>query len=212
MMFKMIPANRMLFGLWREMLALQFIRNLFTKEVINFVTTSTTDTGPLILDSFRKANLSALWKIIGVESSVEDNASSESNQKDADLKQETPQVKEAMILDAIEQSKAVDSAVLSKCNTWRKEHENDNPDSTVRLMRDKIIMTKAYNGMQILKAAKGEYVQGNVRPGTSNGVTLREGSSISPWQQKENAWNVLVTHGTSNGVKVSGKVQGECAA
>ncbi|OMP00502.1 alpha-1,4-galacturonosyltransferase 1-like protein [Corchorus olitorius] len=149
MMFKMIPANRMLFGLWRERLALQFIRNLFTKEVINFVTTSTstTDTWPLILDSFRKANLSALLKIIGVESSVEDNASSESNQKDTDLKQETPQVKEAKILDAIEQSKAVDSAVLSKCNTWRKENENDNPDSTVRLMRDQIIMAKAHNGM-----------------------------------------------------------------
>ncbi|OMP00495.1 alpha-1,4-galacturonosyltransferase 1-like protein [Corchorus olitorius] len=62
---------------WRERLALQSIRNLITKEVIDVVTTSTADMGPLSLDSFRKGNLSASWKVIGVESSVEDNASSE---------------------------------------------------------------------------------------------------------------------------------------
>lgn len=44
---------------------------------------------------------------------------------------------------AIERSKSVDSAVLGKYNIWRKENENEN-DSTVRLMRDQIIMARVY--------------------------------------------------------------------
>ncbi|PPR95476.1 hypothetical protein GOBAR_AA25184 [Gossypium barbadense] len=170
---------------WRERLALQSIKNLFTKEVVDFVTTSTADLGPLNLDSFRKGNLSASWKVVGVETSVQDNAISKSNQKATDLKQETSQDKEGKFLDddhshdtpakilrrqlrdnrrekwatelvrqdekvtvklenaAIERSKAVDSAVLGKYNLWRRENENVNSDSTVRLMRDQIIMAKA---------------------------------------------------------------------
>ncbi|TYI54707.1 hypothetical protein E1A91_D11G094100v1 [Gossypium mustelinum] len=171
---------------WRERLALQSIKNLFTKEVVDVVTTSTADLGPLNLDSFRKGNLSASWKVVGVETSVQDNAISKSNQKATDLKQETSQDKEGKFLDddhshdtpakilrrqlrddrrekratelvkqdekvtvklenaAIERSKAVDSAVLGKYNLWRRENENVNSDSTVRLMRDQIIMSKAY--------------------------------------------------------------------
>ncbi|XP_017631187.1 polygalacturonate 4-alpha-galacturonosyltransferase-like [Gossypium arboreum] len=171
---------------WRERLALQSIKNLFTKEVVDFVTTSTADLGPLNLDSFRKGNLSASWKVVGVETSVQDNAISKSNQKATDLKQETSQDKEGKFLDddhshdtpakilrrqlrdnrrekwatelvkqdekvtlklenaAIERSKAVDSAVLGKYNLWRRENENVNSDSTVRLMRDQIIMAKVY--------------------------------------------------------------------
>ncbi|XVF33442.1 hypothetical protein REPUB_Repub17cG0168900 [Reevesia pubescens] len=178
---------------WRERLALQSIKNLFTKEVIDVVTTSTADLGPLSLDSFRKGNLSASWKVIGVDTSVEDNSTSQSNQKATDSKQETSQVKEGKVLDddhshdtsaktlrrqlrdnrrekraaalvqqddeatvklenaAIERSKAVDSAVLGKYNIWRKENENDNSDSTVRLMRDQIIMAKVYVSIAKLK-------------------------------------------------------------
>ncbi|KAH1080875.1 hypothetical protein J1N35_020636 [Gossypium stocksii] len=171
---------------WRERLALQSIKNLFTKEVVDVVTTSTADLGPLNLDSFRKGNLSASWKVVGVETSVQDNAISKSNQKATDLKQETSQDREGKFLDddhshdtpakilrrqlrdnrrekratelvkqdekvtvklenaAIERSKAVDSAVLGKYNLWRRENENVNSDSTVRLMRDQIIMAKVY--------------------------------------------------------------------
>jgi alpha-1,4-galacturonosyltransferase len=46
---------------------------------------------------------------------------------------------------AIERSKAVDSAVLGKYSIWRKENENENSDSTVRLMRDQIIMARVYS-------------------------------------------------------------------
>ncbi|EOX96142.1 hypothetical protein QUC31_005409 [Theobroma cacao] len=178
---------------WRERLALQSIKSLLTKEVIDVVTSSTADLGPLSLDSFRKGNLSASWKVIGVEASVEDNATSQSNQKATDFKQETSQVKEGKVLDddhshdtpaktlrrqlrekrrekraaelvqqdaeatvklenaAIERSKAVDSAVLGKYNIWRKENENDNSDSTVRLMRDQIIMAKVYVSIAKMK-------------------------------------------------------------
>lgn len=45
---------------------------------------------------------------------------------------------------AIERSKAVDSAVLGKYNMWRKEIDNENSDSTVRLMSDQIILAKVY--------------------------------------------------------------------
>ncbi|GMI75864.1 galacturonosyltransferase 1 [Hibiscus trionum] len=178
---------------WRERLALESIRNLFTKEVIDVVTTSTADLGPLSLDSFRKGNLSASWKVIGIETSVEDDATSQSNQKATDLKQEMSQIKEGRLLDddhssdtpaktirrqlrdnrrakraaelvqqdneailklenaAIERSKAVDSAVLGRYNIWRREFENDNPDSTVRLMRDQIIMAQVYVSIAKMK-------------------------------------------------------------
>ncbi|WVZ06771.1 hypothetical protein V8G54_020117 [Vigna mungo] len=52
---------------------------------------------------------------------------------------------------AIEHSKSVDSAVLGKYNIWRKENENENADSTVRLMRDQIIMAKVYLSIAKMK-------------------------------------------------------------
>lgn len=45
---------------------------------------------------------------------------------------------------AIERSKAVDSSVLGKYSIWRRDNENENSDSTVRLMRDQIIMARVY--------------------------------------------------------------------
>lgn len=45
---------------------------------------------------------------------------------------------------AIEHSKAVDSAILGKYSIWRRDNENENSDSTVRLMRDQIIMARVY--------------------------------------------------------------------
>ncbi|KAM0945560.1 putative polygalacturonate 4-alpha-galacturonosyltransferase [Dioscorea sansibarensis] len=46
---------------------------------------------------------------------------------------------------AIERSKSVDSAVLGKYSIWRRDNENENPDSTVRLMRDQMIMARVYS-------------------------------------------------------------------
>ncbi|XP_021748866.1 polygalacturonate 4-alpha-galacturonosyltransferase-like [Chenopodium quinoa] len=52
---------------------------------------------------------------------------------------------------AIQRSKSVDSAVLGKYNIWRRDNDNENADSTVRLMRDQIIMARVYIGIAKMK-------------------------------------------------------------
>lgn len=52
---------------------------------------------------------------------------------------------------AIQRSKSVASAVLGKYSIWRKEIDNENSDSTVRLMRDQIIMAKVYLSIAKIK-------------------------------------------------------------
>ncbi|XXG66059.1 hypothetical protein AAC387_Pa05g3610 [Persea americana] len=48
---------------------------------------------------------------------------------------------------AIERSKAVDSAVLGKYSIWRRDIENENSDSNVRLIRDQMIMARVYSSI-----------------------------------------------------------------
>lgn len=48
---------------------------------------------------------------------------------------------------AIERSKAVDTAILGKYNIWRRDNENENSDTTVRLMRDQLIMARVYSSI-----------------------------------------------------------------
>lgn len=60
---------------------------------------------------------------------------------------------------AIERSKSVDSAVLGKYSIWRKENENENSDSTVRLMRDQIIMARVYLSIAKMKNKPDLYAQ-----------------------------------------------------
>ena len=43
-------------------------------QVIDVIVNSTKDMGPYSLDSFRKNNLSASWKFVGVDSSVVTNS------------------------------------------------------------------------------------------------------------------------------------------
>ncbi|KAJ4838075.1 Polygalacturonate 4-alpha-galacturonosyltransferase [Turnera subulata] len=211
---------------WRQRLALQHVRSLFSKEasgswcclcflipVIDVITASTADMGPLSLDSFRKNNFSASWKTVGAETSVESTTSSEPIQIATAVKREAPKSKETGISDdnsklintpaklfrraisimvnsflsckfccliqqlrekrrekraadlvrqeddatirlenaAIERSKSVDSSILGKYSIWRKENENENSDSTVRLMRDQIIMARVYISIAKMK-------------------------------------------------------------
>lgn len=181
---------------WRERLALQHIKSLLSKEVIDVITATTDDLGPFSLDYFRKSNLSASWKVVGLGTSVENNASSlEPNQMGPAVKQERPGGKQdkysggdrSQFIDspaklvrrqlrekrrdkraadlvwqddeatvklenaAIERSKSVDSAVLGKYSIWRKENDNENTDSTVRLMRDQMIMARVYASIAKMK-------------------------------------------------------------
>ena len=62
----------------------------------------------------------------------------------ADLLKQDDEVIVKLENSAIERSKSVDSAVLGKYSIWRKENENENSDSTVRLMRDQMIMARVY--------------------------------------------------------------------
>ncbi|XP_024530024.1 polygalacturonate 4-alpha-galacturonosyltransferase isoform X2 [Selaginella moellendorffii] len=48
--------------------------------------------------------------------------------------------------EAIKRSKAVDGAILGKYSIWRRD-ENENSDSLVRLIRDQVIMARAYIGV-----------------------------------------------------------------
>nr|XP_027108194.1 polygalacturonate 4-alpha-galacturonosyltransferase-like [Coffea arabica] len=181
---------------WRERLALQHVKSLLTREVMDVIKANTNDLGPLSLDSFRKTNLSASWKFVGQETPAENSALSfESNQRgaaikhdisrnkvDASLEEDRSQVidapakvarrqlrqkrREKRAADlvkqdeevtvklenaAIERSKSVDSAVLGKYSIWRKENENENADSTVRLMRDQMIMARVYISLAMMK-------------------------------------------------------------
>ncbi|KZV20170.1 polygalacturonate 4-alpha-galacturonosyltransferase, partial [Dorcoceras hygrometricum] len=52
---------------------------------------------------------------------------------------------------AIEHSNSVDSAVLGKYSIWRKENENENSDSNVRLIRDQMIMARVYTSIARMK-------------------------------------------------------------
>lgn len=52
---------------------------------------------------------------------------------------------------AIERSKSVDSAVLGKYSIWRRENDNENTDSNVRLIRDQMIMARVYISLARIK-------------------------------------------------------------
>ncbi|XP_017247665.1 polygalacturonate 4-alpha-galacturonosyltransferase isoform X2 [Daucus carota subsp. sativus] len=174
---------------WREKLALQNVKSLFSREVIDVIKANTNDLGPFSLDSFRKSNLSASWKFIRQEIPVDQTASLNEAEA-AKIVRETPKGKDAghvqfvdtpaklarrqlrekkrekraadlvkqddeitvkLENDAFERSRSVDSAVLGKYNLWRKENEDGNSDSTVRLIRDQIIMARVYVSIATMK-------------------------------------------------------------
>lgn len=180
---------------WREKLALQHVKSLFSKEVLDVVTASTDNMGPFSLDFFRQSNLSASWKVVGIEGPIENNASyAERNvtavhveqdsaggdkekssddrseftdtpaklarrqlrvkrreQRAAELVQQDDETYIKLENAAIERAKSIDSAILGKYSIWRREIDNENSDSTVRLMRDQMIMARVYLSLAKMK-------------------------------------------------------------
>eukprot|EP01018_Ginkgo_biloba_P000884 Gb_01712 [translate_table: standard] len=59
------------------------------------------------------------------------------------VKEETTMLENA----AIERSKEVDKVVLGKYSIWRRDNENSDSDSTVRLIRDQLIMARVYSSI-----------------------------------------------------------------
>lgn len=84
---------------------------------------------------------------------------------------------------AMERSKSVDSAVLGKYSIWRKENENENSDSTVRLMRDQNIMARVYLGIAKMKNKLDLYQQLQIRLKESQRA-LGEASSDTDLHQR----------------------------
>lgn len=69
----------------------------------------------------------------------------------ADLVKQDDEVTVKLENAAIQRSKSVDSAVLGKYSLWRKEIDSENSDSTVRLIRDQIIMARVFLNIATMK-------------------------------------------------------------
>lgn len=65
-------------------------------------------------------------------------------QRTAELIQQSKEIDHEMQEAAIERAREFDTTVKGKYNIWRKEYENPNSDSMLKLMRDQIIMARAY--------------------------------------------------------------------
>lgn len=65
----------------------------------------------------------------------------------AELSQQNKETDNRIVSEAIERSKEFDTTIKGKYSMWRKEYENPNSDSTLKLMRDQIIMAKAYSNI-----------------------------------------------------------------
>ncbi|KAL3624335.1 putative galacturonosyltransferase 3 [Castilleja foliolosa] len=64
--------------------------------------------------------------------------------RSADLIKQDKETDNQMQEAAIDRAAELDTTITGKYGIWRKEYENPNSDSTVKLMRDQIIMAKAY--------------------------------------------------------------------
>ncbi|KAF8013216.1 hypothetical protein BT93_I1171 [Corymbia citriodora subsp. variegata] len=69
----------------------------------------------------------------------------------AELIQQGKEKDDQMVEAAIERSKNLDTTVKGKYSIWRRDYESPNSDSTLKLMRDQIIMAKAYATIAISK-------------------------------------------------------------
>lgn len=65
----------------------------------------------------------------------------------AELIQKDKETDNHIVSAAIESSEGLDTTIKGKYSIWRREYENPNSDSTLKLMRDQIIMAKAYTNI-----------------------------------------------------------------
>ncbi|KAL1554530.1 putative galacturonosyltransferase 3, variant 2 [Salvia divinorum] len=69
----------------------------------------------------------------------------------ADLIKQDKGIENQMQEAAIKRARELDTNIKGKYSIWRKEYENPNSDSTVKLIRDQIIMAKAYATIAMAK-------------------------------------------------------------
>ncbi|XP_010266351.1 PREDICTED: probable galacturonosyltransferase 3 [Nelumbo nucifera] len=75
----------------------------------------------------------------------------------AELIHQNKESEKQMQAAAIEQSKQLNTTVKGRYSIWRREYESPNSDSTLKLMRDQIIMAKAYASIALSKKDHGLY-------------------------------------------------------
>lgn len=66
------------------------------------------------------------------------------DERTAELIQQDKETENLIQVAAIELSKEFDTTAKGKYSIWRREYQNANSGSTLKLMRDQIIMAKAY--------------------------------------------------------------------
>ncbi|GMH13501.1 hypothetical protein Nepgr_015342 [Nepenthes gracilis] len=69
----------------------------------------------------------------------------------AELIQQDKKMNDQMESAAIQRSEGLDTTVKGKYSIWRRDYENPNSDATIKLMRDQVIMAKAYASIAKVK-------------------------------------------------------------
>ncbi|KAL1190181.1 putative galacturonosyltransferase 3 [Cardamine amara subsp. amara] len=79
-------------------------------------------------------------------------------QRTQELIQQEKETDEQMQEAAIEKSMSFENSVIGKYSIWRRDYESPNADAILKLMRDQIIMAKAYANIAKSKNATNLYV------------------------------------------------------
>lgn len=75
----------------------------------------------------------------------------------AHLSEQSRESERQMETEALARSKDLDNRLGGKYSVWRREYQNQKPDSTLRLMKDQIIMAKVYASIAHWKSESGLY-------------------------------------------------------
>lgn len=79
-------------------------------------------------------------------------------QRTLELIQQEKETDEQMKEAAIEKSVSFENSVIGKYSIWRRDYESPNADAILKLMRDQIIMAKAYANIAKSKNVTNLYV------------------------------------------------------
>jgi len=94
----------------------------------------------------------------------------------AELTQENRETNNRVVSAAIKHTEGFDTTIKGKYSIWRREYENPNSDSTVKLMRDQIIMARAYANIAKSKN-KTDLYEALVKHSSDSQLAIGEASS-----------------------------------
>ncbi|XP_042506021.1 polygalacturonate 4-alpha-galacturonosyltransferase-like [Macadamia integrifolia] len=143
---------------WQERLAVPYFSSIFSKEPNQIITGIERDTPQVKLENVTTDdNAQILDK---PEKIARRQLREKTREKGAaELVHQDTEAIIKLENSAIEHSKAVDSSVLGKYCLLRRENENENLDSTIRLMRDQMIMARVYATIARMKNKLDLYLE-----------------------------------------------------